>query len=137
MRYAIIEAGQVANVALADADFAAAQGWIAIDALDPQPSIGWTYDGTTFHAPPPPAPAIPESVSRHQARLALLGAGLLAQVDTVIDSLPSPQKEAARIDWEDASEFRRDSPLIAQLGPALGLTSAQIDALFVQAAAIP
>lgn len=85
---------------------------------------------------PDPAPAIPATVSMRQARLALLGAGLLANVDAAIATMPSPQKEAAQIDWEYATEVRRSSPLIDALGPALGLNDTQIDVLFIAAAAI-
>lgn len=81
-------------------------------------------------------PVVPAIVSMRQARLALLSAGLLANVDAAIAALPSPQREAAQIDWEYATEVRRASPLIAALGPALGLTDAQIDALFIAAAVI-
>lgn len=76
---------------------------------------------------------VPEAVSMRQARLALLGAGLLGAIDAAINSLPSPQKEAAAIEWDYASDVRRDSPLLESLAPALGLTDAQIDALFITA----
>ena len=85
---------------------------------------------------PDPAPVVPAIVSMRQARLALLSAGLLASVDAAIAALPSPQREAAQIDWEYATEVRHASPLIAALGPALGLTDAQIDALFIAAGGI-
>ena len=71
-----------------------------------------------------------------QARLALLGAGKLAAVDAAIDAMPEPQKSAARIEWEYAAEVRRDNDFIAWLAPALGMTDAQVDALFVAAAAL-
>lgn len=60
MRYAIIENGVVMNVAVADAEFAAAQGWIACEGIV-QP--GDLYDGQMFTpappAPPPPPPPTP------------------------------------------------------------------------------
>ena len=84
---------------------------------------------------PPPAPA-PSVVTMRQARLALLGAGLLSSVEAAIDSLPSPQKEAARIEWEYATEVQRSSGLVPMMGAALGLDDAGLDALFVAAAAL-
>ncbi|MXO72863.1 hypothetical protein [Alteraurantiacibacter buctensis] len=78
----------------------------------------------------------PEAISMRQARLALLGAGLLATVDQAIVAMPGVEGEAARIEWEYAQEVRRDSPLIAALGPVLGLTAEQIDGLFVAGAAL-
>lgn len=43
--------------------------------------------------------------------------------------------EAARIEWEYATELRRDHPLVVSLSATLGLTDAQLDALFLSAAA--
>lgn len=79
---------------------------------------------------------VPPSVTMRQARLALLGAGLLASVDAAIDSLPSPQKEAARIEWEYATEVQRSSGLVPMMVVALGLDDAALDALFIEAAAL-
>ena len=86
--------------------------------------------------PEPAPPAVPPSVTMRQARLALLGAGLLASVDVAIDSLPSPQKEAARIEWEYATEVQRSSGLVPMMAAALGLDDAALDALFIEAAAL-
>lgn len=82
------------------------------------------------------AARIPAAVTMRQARLALLNEGLLANVDAAISAMPSPAREAAQIDWEYASEVSRSSPLIAALGPSLGLDDAAIDALFIAAGAI-
>lgn len=48
MRCAIIENGVVTNIAEADADFAAEQGWVeaAVGV-----AVGWTHDGEDFAAP--------------------------------------------------------------------------------------
>ena len=83
-----------------------------------------------------PAPAVPTAVSMRQARLALLGAGLLAGIDAAINGLPSPQKEAARIEWEYSQEVQRHNGIVSALAPMLGLTEAQTDALFLTAAGL-
>lgn len=75
----------------------------------------------------------PKAVTMRQARLALLGSGKLAAVDAAIALLPEPQKSAARIEWEYSGEVKRHNGFVAALGPALGLSEAQIDALFVAA----
>lgn len=83
------------------------------------------------------AVSIPSSVSMRQARLALLGAGLLAAVDAALAAIDDEvQRQAAQIEWEYAATVERGSPLIAQLGPALGLNDEQLDALFAQAATL-
>jgi len=82
------------------------------------------------YEPAPVAP--PEAVSMRQARLALLGAGVLDKIDAAISQIGG----AAQIEWEYATEVRRDSPLIGALASVLGMTDAQIDALFIAAAAL-
>lgn len=90
--------------------------------------------GTTILPYIAPLPVVPASVSMRQARLALLGAGLLSQVDAAIASLPSPQKEAATIEWEYAQEVQRYHGLVPAMAQALGMADAQIDNLFFAAA---
>jgi preprotein translocase subunit SecE len=55
-------------------------------------------------------------------------------VEAAIAALPSPAKEMAQIEWTTRPTVRRDSQLVAALGPALGLDAATIDALFIAAA---
>lgn len=130
-RYAVINDGVVVNHALADdPEFAVAQGWIPAG----DSNIGDLWDGETFTPAPPAPPVVPASVTMRQARLALLGAGLLDDVDAAINAMPSPQKEAARIAWEYSQEVQRHNGVVAALGPLLGLTDAQIDDLFLTAA---
>lgn len=76
---------------------------------------------------------IPDIVTMRQARLALHAAGLLSQVDTVIDSMEEPEKTAAKIEWEYALELKRSHPLVASLSSSLGLSETDIDNLFIQA----
>ena len=78
--------------------------------------------------------AIPKTVSMRQARLALLGAGLLSQVNDAIAAMAGIEGEAARIEWQFATEVKRSSPLVSSLSGALWLTDEQLDALFTQAA---
>lgn len=81
----------------------------------------------------PPTP-VPTAVTMRQARLALLGAGLLDDVEAAINALPSPQKEAAEIEFEYAQEVHRNHGLVPAMAQALGMTEAQIDDLFFAAA---
>jgi hypothetical protein len=78
---------------------------------------------------------VPFSVTMRQARLALLNLGVLDNVETAIASIADPViKKAAQITWEFSSEVQRNNGLVTQLAPALGLTSEQIDNLFITAA---
>lgn len=83
----------------------------------------------------PPMPAITAA----QLRLALLGLGMTgAQVEAAIDAMPGTdmQREAARIQWEYATTFPRQHPLVVAIGAALGMTEAQIDAAWLHAATL-
>lgn len=87
--------------------------------------------------PPPPPVVIPQSVTMRQARLALLGIGLLDDVDAAIAAIPDPvQRKAAEIEWEYAQTVDRNSPFTQQMAAGLGLTAEQLDSLFTQAAGL-
>lgn len=99
--------------------------------IGPPWSQVWTVRAKT---PEELAVPVPLVVTMRQARLALLAAGLMDDAEAALDALPSPQKEAARIEWEYATEVRRDWPFVALVATALGLTPEQVDALFIAAA---
>lgn len=83
---------------------------------------------------PPPAPTV-TSVTPRQAKLALLSAGLLDDVEAAIDAIADPAtKRAAQIEWEYAQEIKRDWPLLVQLATSMGMTESDLDELFTQAA---
>lgn len=79
-------------------------------------------------------PLVPAIVTMRQARLALLQTGLLDQVAGIIAAMPSPQKEAAQIEWEYSQTVERNRELVAVLAPALGLDGTGTDQLFIEAA---
>ena len=79
---------------------------------------------------PDTSASIPDRVTPRQAKLALLNAGLLDDTEALINAAD----KATQIAWNNALEFLRTDPLITTLGAALGLSDAQIDDLFIQAA---
>lgn len=86
---------------------------------------------------PPPQNTVPLSVTPRQIRTALVLSGIsLSSIEAIIDSLPSPNKEIALIAWEYSVEFQRNNPLINQLAPLLGLSSKQIDDIFILASTL-
>ena len=79
--------------------------------------------------------SVPASVTRRQAKQALLLNGLLANVQPAIDAIPdAAQRAMIQIEWDDSQEFERDRPALIALGSALGLTGVQLDSLFIEAA---
>lgn len=77
-------------------------------------------------------PAVPVSVSRFQAKAAMLQAGMLDQVEALI----AGGDAVTQLAWAEAVEYRRDSPLINSLAAAMDMTAEQVDALFIAAAKV-
>ena len=78
---------------------------------------------------PPPGPVIPQSVTAFQAKAALLEAGLLDNVEAMMASPSTPR--IVKLAWSEALTFERQSPTVLSLGAALGLSSDELDALFM------
>ncbi|WP_299830653.1 hypothetical protein [uncultured Roseobacter sp.] len=93
-----------------------------------------TWDGSVWVAPV----MVPETVSRFQAKAALNDEGLLTAAEAIVAAVGG----TAQLAWNEAIEFRRDSPTIASLAPGLWPTNtasqntAALDALFIAAAQI-
>ena len=119
---------------------------ILLDALDQYPGaidgagadVGDTWNGAAFVKPVPGATPVPNEVSMAQARVSLNRAGITeAAIDNVIAGLPpGDAKVEAGIWWRNATSVHRDSSIVASISGLLGLTSGQVDALFVAAASI-
>lgn len=78
------------------------------------------------------APAVPQSVTRAQAKIAMHRAGILEAVKTAVAGDPEMQ-----IWFDDAITWERKNPHIVALGEgALTLSEEQIDELFIAAAKI-
>ena len=73
---------------------------------------------------------VPQQVTMRQARLALLNAGLLDDVEVVI----AAAGREAQLEWEYASVVERSNPVIAIVQQQQGVTDEQIDDLFREAA---
>lgn len=135
------EAGFADAAALAGAvaEFAAAQAAHARTVDVPAPTapvlveeIVLRHDSQfKIDAVPPPAPPPPITVSMRQARIALLRAGKLAAVD---DAAKAAGGET-EISWDYGTSVCRTDPMVGALAAAIGLSDAEIDALFATAAA--
>lgn len=130
MRAHLIENGKVANT-------------IEVESLDFLPglidaalggSIGDSWDGESFTAPVPPAPAVPQSISPLQGLLALDAAGLADDYERWAGAPERTFAERAFINR--AQVWRRDDPLLQAAIAALGMTAAQGDQLFIMSAAL-
>lgn len=77
---------------------------------------------------------VPQSVTRFQALAALHLSGHLQSVKAIMAAPETPVM--AKLAWDNALSFERSSPTLAGLATALGLTDADLDALFTAAAGI-
>lgn len=98
------------------------------DATDAQRAAA----GAVVSAFDPTIADIPQTVTPRQARLALLHAGLLDQVEAAVTSAGGVTK----ITWDYATQINRTDPLIAAISAGLNLTADVVDALFTHAATL-
>lgn len=101
---------------------------------DYQQYLAWLAEGNTPEPYTPPPAAIPQTVTRFQARVALVQAGHFDTIDTYIATLP--KTDVKRLAWEDAAEWERASPTLNFLANMLGLTDTDVDDLFILASGI-
>jgi hypothetical protein len=74
-------------------------------------------------------------VTPRQFKLALLDIDVYPEtVEEAIATIEDAKlRTAAQIEWREASVFRRDHPLLAQIAPLLGATDEMLDAIFLNA----
>lgn len=128
MRAHVIENGMVVNT-------------ILVESLDFLPNlvdssnggkIGDLWDGENFTTPEPTTSA-PESITPRQGMLILSRYNLLTPVQSALANMEGQEGVEARIDFERANEWKRDWPLLIGMATQFGLSSAQIDQMFVEA----
>ena len=106
--------------------------WTSAGSLMLAPGTDPTCPDKVLAAHDPTKASVPLSVTRLQGRLELSHAGLLPQAEAAIASAGGDLP----IWYADAATWIRDDPHVLSLGAALNLTTAQIDGLFIAAAAI-
>lgn len=116
--------------------------------VDPADFVAYTppprVPPSTPHTPavpvPPPAlpeaPVIPPEIANWRARAVLEIAGLLPTVTAALNALEGDAGVVARAAWSAGAPLVRNGPTVLALANLLGLTAAQIDTMFLQAAAL-
>lgn len=98
--------------------------------------LAWCAEGNE-PTPYTPVPTPIPDITPRQLRLWLVTHGTqLASIDSVIAGLPEPDKSIAQINWDYASIYKHDNPLVAQIGSSLGMTYAQIEQAFRDASTL-
>ena len=90
-RFAVVDSeNKVANVVIGDAPLNIEGQWIDLTGVNPEPGIGWSYEGGVFAPPPPPPapPALPPIITKIAMLTRLTDAeyvGILAAAKTDIE----------------------------------------------------
>ena len=98
--------------------------------------VSLSPEGVITAEDPVIAPIVPASITPRQGLIVLSRAGLLESVQEAISVMEGTSGKEARIEWEYATYWARNWPLLESVASGLGLTSEQIDDLFIQAAQI-
>lgn len=135
MRIALINLNTVVNITEASEipnDFFGYQNALESDTA----SIGdvvvngaFVSEAGEYTEPDPVDEIIPVSmeINSFQAKAALVAAGLYPQVQAHIATLPLIDQ----LRWQEATTFRRDNEYLVVIATGMGMTSEQIDDLFV------
>lgn len=81
-----------------------------------------------------PPPVVPVSVTAAQGGIALIQAGLMDDVQAVVDAPETPAE--VKWAWTHAQDWQRNSPALNYLADQAGITQTQMDDLFIAAAQI-
>ena len=100
---------------------------------DPAATLQALIDGTEL---PPRPPRIPREIPNWRAKAILSQMGLLAPIEAALASLPEPERTVASLAWHGDAKLARHGKTVLGLSAALGLSDAQIDALFIAADAL-
>lgn len=98
--------------------------------LLPSDSVEITDEEAEALRPIPEIIPVVSVVTPRQFKLALLAADLLDNIEAAI---AESSDRALKINWEYATEFRRDNPFVTQMAQAINKTDTEVDALFVLA----
>jgi hypothetical protein len=85
--------------------------------------------------PQPPTRQIPSKISRAQGKAALIVRGLWADVLAYVSGISDPTEKAlAEVALNDTVTWERSSPFLNTAAKVLGLSDAELDELFADAA---
>lgn len=95
-------------------------------------------DGVELLPPaPPPKPPVPPFVAMWQARAIMIEDDILDDVNAYLAAIPDEkERRVAQAKFEYSNTVRRDDPLAKFVIPQLGKSEAEIDAMFIRAAAL-
>lgn len=128
MRWALIENNECVNIVEQETMPTIGGTWIDGSNIGP----GYKLVGDVWT---PPSAQVPQSVTMRQGREILIDMGLLANVNAIIAAIPDPLQRAKAENYFNMSNtMERQNTWVKSIGAALGLTEAQLDEMFIEAA---
>lgn len=89
------------------------------------------------HLNPPEEKFVPLAISKAQAKTILIQKGMWQQVMDYLASVTDEQEKALlEVALNDVTEYRRDSPTLNRLAEQLGISSEELDDMFIEASKI-
>lgn len=90
-------------------------------------------DWVASYVPPDPEPIqVPQVITIRQAKLVLLAAGLLDDVDAAV----AAADRVTQIEWEYATEVHRNWTTLVTLAASMGISSISLDEMFIEGATL-
>lgn len=81
-------------------------------------------------------PVVPKEIANWRARAVLELAGLLPAVEAALAAMPGDEGVVVRHAWDAGAPLVRAGATVTAMAGTLNLTSEQVDAMFIQAAAL-
>ena len=82
-------------------------------------------------------PQVPQQITRAQGKAALITVGLWGAVTAHVAAIPDAKERAlAEVALHDTLNWQRSSPFLNEAAAGLGMTSSQLDDLFILASGI-
>ncbi len=100
---------------------------------DPAATLQALIDGTKL---PDPPKRVPREIPNWRGKVVLSQAGHLEAVEAFLAALPEPQRTVALAAWTGDAKLARNSQTVLAIAAHLGLSSAEIDSLFIAAEAL-
>lgn len=85
---------------------------------------------------PPPPPRVPPEIANWRAKAMLAQMGMLSTVEATIAELPEPQRTVVSLAWAGDAKLARNGQTVLSLAERIGLSPAQVDAMFIAADAL-
>ena len=136
MKIALVSEGVVTNIIVAGEGYTPPDGMTAVP-VAAGCVVGSAWDGETFTPPEPPEQPTPTPtdypLKRWQFKAMVAYLGIEAAIEGAIevafpDALP---RAVVLARYRESDVYNRNDPLFAQLAPAVGLTSEQLDAAWM------